>query len=162
MSEAVFLGLGSNTGNRELNLRNAIGRISADVGEILTYSHIYETESWGFESKDRFLNMVLKIKTQLAPEELLGRLLGIEAELGRVREKERYSSRTIDIDILLYGNRIISTSNLVIPHPLIQKRRFVLVPLVELIPDGIHPTLGETFLSLLYECKDKGEVKLYR
>jgi 2-amino-4-hydroxy-6-hydroxymethyldihydropteridine diphosphokinase len=159
MEAEVFLGLGSNLGNREDNLRRALERIGSVTGEIAAVSKIYETEPWGFESSARFLNMVAKVICRQVPEELLETLQGIETELGRVRGSERYSSRTIDIDILLYGNMVIDQPQLVVPHPLIQERRFVLVPLCDLIPGEMHPVLNRTFSELLEECRDKSEVR---
>jgi 2-amino-4-hydroxy-6-hydroxymethyldihydropteridine diphosphokinase len=162
MAEEVFLGLGSNLGDREKNLRTAIEKIAERVGKIDSVSGIYETEPWGFDSSDEFLNMVVRVICLLTPEELLDTIQDIEKELGRVRMKERYASRTIDIDILLYGNRIIHRPGLVVPHPLMQERKFVLVPVCDLIPDAVHPVLNRTFSKLLDDCGDKNEVKLFR
>lgn len=161
MSETIFLGLGSDTGNRENHLRNAIDRIRMEAGAVVSMSHIYETEPWGFQSTTKFLNMVIKVETMLDPENLLGVISAIEADMGRIRTKKRYTSRNIDIDILLWGEEVIRKVNLVIPHPLIQERRFVLVPLCNLVPDSVHPVLEKTFSTLLQECPDKGEVKLW-
>src|SRR5512135_2057825 len=99
MSEEVILGLGSNMGDREAHLMKAISEIRGKAGERISISHIYETEPWGFDSKERFLNMALRINTRLSPDELLRRVLEIETKMGRVRQKERYSSRIIDIDL---------------------------------------------------------------
>lgn len=162
MTEDVFAGLGSNTGERENNLRDAISLLSGRVGEILSISNIYETAPWGFLSDDKFLNMVVRIKTGSSPVKLLRELLKVEKSLGRTRSGKRYESRTIDIDILLYGNRIISKPGLTIPHPLIQERKFVLVPLCDLYPEGIHPVLKKSFSTLLSECTDDSDVTLYK
>jgi len=157
----AFLGIGTNLGDREVNLQEVLVRIEESIGEILAVSSVYETEPWGFESKDWFLNMILYIRTDLKPSGLLGRLLIIEALMGRVRDEKDYKSRIIDIDILLYENETISEPGLTIPHPRLHKRRFVLVPLCEINPDGIHPVLKKSFASLLNECQDKSKVVLY-
>jgi 2-amino-4-hydroxy-6-hydroxymethyldihydropteridine diphosphokinase len=162
MEEDIFLGLGSDTGDRSKNLENAVNKIRSGIGNIISISGIYETEPWGFESENRFLNLVVRAKTELTPGRLLERTAAIEQELGRIRRNERYSSRTIDIDILLYGDRIIEVPGLIIPHPLIQERRFVLVPLCELIPEAVHPVLRKKFSVLLEECRDRGEVNIFK
>ena len=125
----VFLGIGTNLGNRESNLEEAVARIEEYIGPVLDSSSIYETEPWGFQAKDEFLNKVVKVNTELTPSGLLGRILMIESLLGRVRGQVRYSSRLIDIDILLYEDLIVEEESLKIPHPLLQQRKFVLVPL---------------------------------
>ena len=114
----VFLGIGTNLGNRECNLEEAVARIEEFIGPILVSSSIYETEPWGFHAKDEFLNKVVKVKTELPPSGLLGRILMIESLLGRIRGQVRYSSRLIDIDILLYEDMIVEEESLKIPHPL--------------------------------------------
>jgi 2-amino-4-hydroxy-6-hydroxymethyldihydropteridine diphosphokinase len=158
MAKTIFLGLGSNLGEREENLRKAIAMTGERIGEVKSCSSVYETEPWGFESGNSFLNAVIKVKTDLTPSGLLGRILMIEAQLGRLREGKEYCSRTIDIDILLYGSEIVDHESLKIPHPLIRVRRFVLVPLCELIPEKIHPVFKTTFSKLLDECSDDSMV----
>lgn len=157
--KSVFLGLGSNLGNRESNLRNAVEKIAEHAGEIINVSSVYETEPWGFSSDDYFLNMVIEIKTSLKPSGLLGRLLMIESLMGRLREGKQYSSRIIDIDVLFYSSQVVKTEVLEIPHPKIHERKFVLVPLAEIAPDMIHPVLKKSNSQLLSECSDKGKVK---
>jgi len=130
----VFLGIGTNLGNKESNLEQAVARIKEYIGPVLKSSAIYETEPWGFQAKDEFLNMVVKVETDLAPSGLLGRILMIESLLGMVRVKEQYSSRLIDIDILLFEDMIVNEESLKIPHPLLHERKFVLVPLCEIAP----------------------------
>ena len=160
--EEVFIGLGSNIGDREGHLEDAIGMIKGKIGEVLSFSNIYETEPWGFSSDDNFLNMVVRIKTGHGAVRLINEILKVEKGLGRTRSGAQYESRIIDIDILLYGDKIIKHSGLTIPHPLIQERKFVLVPLCDLYQDGIHPVLKKSFLTLYEECTDKCEVTLYK
>lgn len=154
----VYLGLGTNLGNREENLNQAIEKIREFVGPVIRVSSLYETEPWGFSSESLFLNMVAEVDTKLKPSGLLGRLLMIESFLGRLREVKKYTSRIIDIDILFYGDRIIDNKALQVPHPLLQERRFVLVPLSEIAPGFIHPVIKKSIKRLLEECQDKSEV----
>ncbi|HNW57795.1 MAG TPA: 2-amino-4-hydroxy-6-hydroxymethyldihydropteridine diphosphokinase [Bacteroidales bacterium] len=155
----VFLGIGTNMGNRECNLKDAIVRIEEHIGKVVKSSSIYETEPWGFKSEEEFLNMVIKVETSLSPSGLLGRILMIESLLGRLREGKQYSSRVIDIDILFYDDLIVDEESLKIPHLRIPERLFVLVPLCEIEPEMIHPVLKKSVSSLLRLCIDKGKVK---
>jgi 2-amino-4-hydroxy-6-hydroxymethyldihydropteridine diphosphokinase len=157
----VFLGIGTNLGNRKNNLEHAVARIKEYIGAVLNSSSVYETEPWGFQADDKFLNMVVKVDTELTPSGLLGRILMIESLLGRQRGSERYSSRVIDIDILFYEDMIVDEESLKIPHPLLARRRFVLVPLCELASDMVHPVLKKSITDLLELCDDKSEVKRY-
>jgi len=151
----VFLGLGSNIGNRQKNLRSTILVLEQETGKILCSSSVYTTAPWGFESERQFLNLVLKLETHLTPSELLTKLLSIEQQLGRVRNNERYSDRIIDIDILLYDDLIINEEKITIPHPLMHERKFVLEPLCEIAPDFLHPVLKITVEAMLKSCTDK-------
>ncbi len=160
--QKVILGLGTNLGDREANLRSAVGRIKEDIGTIVHLSSVYETEPWGFSAEDLFLNMVAEVETNLKPSGLLGRILMIEAEMGRLRQGKGYSSRIIDIDILFFGKRIIDLPGLVVPHPKLHERRFVLVPLCEIEPDLVHPVLKKDIKTLLKECIDKGKIRKFR
>lgn len=161
MERNVFLGLGSNLGDRLSNLYEAVGLISLRAGEVTALSSVYETEPWGFDSKNEFLNQVIKINTNLDPAKLLNELLEAERSLGGKRSGPGYSSRIIDIDILFFGNEVINLENLVIPHPHIVNRLFALVPLCELAPEMIHPVLGKSISTLLSECPDNCRIKLF-
>jgi 2-amino-4-hydroxy-6-hydroxymethyldihydropteridine diphosphokinase len=156
----VFLCLGSNLGDRAETLKQAELRIAEHVGSIVSASSVYETDPWGFESENKFLNKVLCIKTDLSPSGLLGRILMIESQLGRVRCETQYKSRNIDIDILLYNKDIVKEQALEIPHPRMHERRFALIPLVEIAPHFIHPVLKKTMRSILKSCPDKSNVVL--
>ena len=162
----AFLSIGTNLGNRENNLDHAIEKIEDYIGKILKSSSIYETEPWGFQARNEFLNMVVMVETELIPSMLLEKVLNIESLLGRVRAKKHYttaySSRLIDIDILLYDNLIINEPDLKVPHPVMHHRKFVLVPLCDIASDMVHPVLKKSFRSLLEICEDKGEVTKYK
>lgn len=155
----AFLSIGSNRGDKKKNLGRAVRYINVSMGQIIDLSGIYESEPWGFESNENFLNMVVEIFTDLRPQELLKNCMEIELKLGRVRKDgEGYASRTIDIDILLYADEVIDEENLKIPHPLIHERKFVLEPLAEIAPTNIHPVLGISIKDLLQKCKDESFV----
>jgi 2-amino-4-hydroxy-6-hydroxymethyldihydropteridine diphosphokinase len=158
----VYLGIGSNLEDREANLEEAVDRIGTLAGDIIRTSSIYETEPWGFSSENEFLNMVVEIETQLNPADLMDVLLKIESRLGRIKEKDesQYTSRIIDIDILLYEDVIVNDVNLRIPHPLMEERKFVLVPLNEIAPDVVHPVLMKKISELLSTCSDTSEARM--
>jgi 2-amino-4-hydroxy-6-hydroxymethyldihydropteridine diphosphokinase len=158
----VFLGIGTNLGERERNLEQAVAGTENFLGKILQSSSIYETEPWGFQSEEKFLNIVVKIETNLSPVALLEKILFLESMLGRVRGTERYISRLIDIDILFYDDIIIDEENLKIPHPLLHERKFVLIPLCEIEPAMVHPLLEKTIGELLDTCTDSSVVTLYK
>jgi len=154
----VYLGIGTNLGEREHNLREALKMIGLQIGLLYTSSPVYETEPWGFDSDDKFLNMVIRVRTSLSPQAVLKETGLIEASLGRIRNEDQYTSRIIDIDILFYDDLIIDEVNLKIPHPGIAERRFVLVPLNEIAPDLVHPLSKKTVSSLLDSCPDTCKV----
>jgi 2-amino-4-hydroxy-6-hydroxymethyldihydropteridine diphosphokinase len=155
----VFLGIGTNLGNRKANLRKAREMIGEYIGRILNSSSVYETAPWGFEAENDFLNMVMEVETNLSPSEIMKKIADIESKLGRERDQDRYSSRVIDIDIVLYDDLAINENGLKIPHPLMHERKFVLVPLCELAPDMIHPVLEKSMSVLLEECRDRSKIK---
>jgi 2-amino-4-hydroxy-6-hydroxymethyldihydropteridine diphosphokinase len=151
----LILILGSNLGDRKAYLCKATKRLEKDIGKILQHSCLYESMPWGFQTRYNFLNRVLILETDLSPEDILEKIHLIEDDLGRTRDNGGYSSRTIDIDILFIDKLVINKENLVVPHPLIEKRRFVLEPLSELIPDFTHPVLNKDIVHILDECEDK-------
>jgi deoxyguanosine kinase len=161
LMKKVFLGIGTNLGDRQANLKKAIENIRESIGPVIHASSVYETEPWGFRSENQFLNIVVEVETDLKPSGLLGRMLMIEANMGRLRGGKEYISRLIDLDIILYGNEILETKSLIVPHPKMQERRFVLIPLNEIAPDLVHPVLGIDIRTLLKECKDKSKVVKY-
>ena len=141
----VYLGLGSNLGDKHENIKKAITLISERVGEILALSDFYETEPWGYDSSETYINAAVKTETILLPEEILSVTQEIEREAGRSKKTScgEYHDRIIDIDILLYDDLILQTPDLTIPHPLMHIRQFVLQPLFEIAPDVVHPVTGE-------------------
>lgn len=158
----VFLSLGSNIGDRKHSISTASGSINNTIGKIINSSSFYETEPWGFNDENFFLNQCIIVETTLTPENVLKELLAIEKKMGRTREGKGYASRIIDLDILFYDGMISETPQLIIPHPVLHKRRFVLMPLAEIAPEMIHPVFKKTIHQLLEECDDKMNVELYK
>ena len=156
-SAPVFLALGTNLGEREANLAQARKEISS-VSSIQKESSIYETPPWGVIDQPAFLNQVLAAETSLSPVELLAAVKEIEAKMGRV-PSVRYGPRLIDIDILLYGNTVLNTPTLTLPHPRMAERAFVLVPLLEIVPDLVSPVSGERLVDLLTGLDQSGITK---
>ena len=153
MHSAILL-IGSNIGKREENLAHAIHRIEEKIGVIQLHSSVYETEPWGFESVQNFYNQCISLLTSLTPSALLTEIQSIEKESGRERVIGKYTDRTIDIDILFYDNLVFTNAELTIPHPRIEERKFTLVPLLEILPDFIHPESGRAIKDLLQSCGD--------
>jgi 2-amino-4-hydroxy-6-hydroxymethyldihydropteridine diphosphokinase len=146
MPQLVYLSLGSNVGNREAQLRDAVARLGA-AGRVVAVSSFYETEPVEFTPQPWFLNCAIALETGKTPQELMTAILGIEEEMGRRRVKKK-GPRSIDIDIVLFGDRMMDSEELTIPHPAMHQRRFVLEPLAEIAPDVLHPVLKKTIREL--------------
>lgn len=159
--ERCLILFGSNMGDKNKIYTQACLLINNRCGRIVAQSSAYESEPWGFEAKEWFLNRLIVVETELEPEAMMRQLLGIEAELGRVRHPETggYTSRTADLDILYYGSRIVLTDSLTIPHPRLHQRRFALLPLCEVVPEFVHPAFNMTQTELLKRCFDFSEVR---
>ena len=154
----AYLILGGNKGNKLQNLQQALHLIESKAGAITKKSDIFVTGAWGNTEQPDFLNQALCIQTPLTAVDLLIELLAIEKLLGRVRDHLKWEKRTMDIDILFYNNDIINTPELKIPHPFIQQRKFVLIPMAQLAPGLVHPHIKKSIETLLSECNDKLEV----
>lgn len=155
----VYLGIGGNIGNKQKNFEKVYLLVKNKLGKIELASSIYETPPWGFQSKDNFWNQIIQIETQKTPEELLSIIHEIEDAFGRIRGKTQFSSRKMDIDILYFDDIFIESNKLIIPHPRIHQRKFVLVPLTEIAPDFKHPLLRMTNIEMLENCKDGSMIK---
>lgn len=154
----IFLGLGTNMGNRLSNLEEACTLISSRVGTLVEKSPVYETAAWGDVNQNDFYNLVVSLESNLLPLTLLNCVLAIENEMGRIRV-EKWGARIIDIDILLYRDEIIDLPELTIPHPLLSVRRFVLQPFADIAPDLIEPVSKKSIAALLQQCSDTSYVK---
>jgi 2-amino-4-hydroxy-6-hydroxymethyldihydropteridine diphosphokinase len=159
MAQTAYLSLGSNMGDREANLLEAIRRLGESAGEITNVSSFYETEPREFTAQGWFLNCAVELQTELSPRALLDAVLAVERAMGRERTQWK-GPRNIDIDILLYGSEIIDQPGLRIPHPAMHERRFVLEPLVEIAPEAFHPALLRPIGALLEALpRGAGEVR---
>ena len=157
----VYVSLGSNLGDRFQHLRKAIKRMEeVNRISIKKVSSVYESEPVGYKNQRWFLNLVLEIQTSFDPFPLLEHLLAIEDKMGRERE-EKWGPRNIDLDLLLYDNRIVNSDRLSIPHPQMHQRRFALIPLAQIAPQLIHPLQKKSIEELLESCEDKSTVRLY-
>lgn len=157
MNKAYLL-IGGNRGDRGAYLSAARNKINDECGTITAQSSIYQTAAWGMEAQEAFLNQALEIETGLEAAGLLKKILAIEEGIGRIREV-KYGPRIIDIDILLFNQDIIKSTGLIVPHPQMQARRFVLVPLAEIAPEAMHPVYQKTIRQLLEDCPDKLDVQ---
>ncbi len=161
MAEPVltYLSLGTNMGDKKNALQRAVFALQGTVGDVVRISPVYESAAWGFESDD-FLNACVAVNTTLTPQELLENVLRIETEMGRKRfQEEGYEPRLIDIDILYYARETVVTEKLVIPHPELPFRKFVLRPLADIAPQFYHPILNKDTRNLIQECRDKGKLE---
>jgi len=151
----VYLGLGTNIGNKRKNMVTAAALLAERAGDVLSLSSFYETEPWGFASENTFLNAALELETDCSPMELLRLTQQIEREMGRTQKSDgSYHDRIIDIDILLYGNEVVHHGDLVVPHPLMQQRLFVMQPLAEIAPSLVHPVLQKSMYDLYMDLLD--------
>ena len=159
MTHLASITLGSNIGNKVFNIKKAINYVSKSV-EVKRISNYYETEPWGYESKNSFVNAGIIIETIFSPEDLLAFLKQIEKKMGRQKTMDGYQDRIIDLDILTFGHVTLSTTNLVIPHPKIAERKFSIVILKDLFFDEVIPSLNKSALELLQQCEDKLKVQM--
>jgi len=157
MNTAILL-IGGNLGNRTQHLQQAVQLIDQQAGKVIKASALYETAPWGNVQQPDYLNQALQISTSLEPLPLLHTLLKIERDIGRIRQ-EKWGARVIDIDIIFYNDQVISLPELKLPHPRMQLRQFVLVPLNEILPDWEHPVLHQPVHALLASCKDENPVR---
>lgn len=153
-----FLLLGGNEGNEQELFKHAISLLSEKLGEVAAKSAYYQSPAWGFESND-FLNQALTVLSDIEPLSAMQEILKIEQELGRVRNQKGYSSRSIDIDILLIDKLTINENSLIVPHPRLHERKFALAPLNEIAENQIHPTFKQSVATLLKSCSDSSKVK---
>jgi 2-amino-4-hydroxy-6-hydroxymethyldihydropteridine diphosphokinase len=159
--EKVVLGLGSNLGRRMSNLKNAVKYLYLTPGfDILAFSSVYETEPWGFKNQNNFLNCAVIGFYRHSAGELYEKIKDIEKKTGR-KNREKWHPREIDIDILFFGSRVFKSEKLVVPHPQIRYRNFVLMPLYEIMPDFVHPVIGKKIKILIRDSGDRGKVILY-
>jgi 2-amino-4-hydroxy-6-hydroxymethyldihydropteridine diphosphokinase len=157
--EKVFIALGGNIGNVSENFDIAIEKISVIIGAVINQSSLYKTEPWGNKNQDDFLNKVIEVETTQIPAVVLENILSIEKMMGRNRNKDdQFAPRSIDIDILFYGTKIINENYLVVPHPRLHLRNFVLTPLMEIAPGFIHPILKKTIKDLSNQSNDSSVV----
>ncbi|MFN0047668.1 MAG: 2-amino-4-hydroxy-6-hydroxymethyldihydropteridine diphosphokinase [Cytophagales bacterium] len=155
--QEAYLGLGSNLGDKKENIEKACNLISSEISQIIGFSSFYQTEPWGNSDQAEYLNRVVRIFTDLEPGYLLAQLHKIEDQLGRIRD-EKWGARTIDIDLLYYGHFVIDRDDLIIPHPELIERNFVLEPLTEMAPNYLHPVFQLTNRELLEFCTDTSKV----
>lgn len=157
--EKVILSLGSSLGDKLKTLSSAVNDIDEKIGAVVQKSKIYESEPWGFKDENFFLNMAVELSTDLSPDEVLEQIISIENKYFRVRNTSNsYQARTLDIDILFYGNLVYSTEKLTIPHKYAHKRLFVLLPVADISKDFVHPILKQSISYLLKKCDDASKI----
>ena len=158
MQRQIYLCIGGNLGEREANLEEAIGFIDINIGDVLGLSSVYESEPWGMTDVPNFLNQVVHIQCELSNEVLVKEIAELEEFFGRERSTGGYVSREMDVDVLFIDMEIVDTETLIVPHPRMTERRFVLEPLTEIAPDLMHPQLKQSVTEILKGCADKGKV----
>ena len=163
MQDSVYISAGSNLGDRRLNIVNAIEYLQRNYNiEIIRTSSLYQTEPWGKKDQPCYLNCAFEIATDYDPKSLLKCLESVESTIGRVKNREKWAARKIDLDILLYGMLIFSDNELIIPHKFLILRKFMLLPLLELDSELVIPGAGTNIRQVLQECPDKGEVDVFQ
>lgn len=156
--QEIYLLLGSNEGDRQDWIEKGLNLISQQCGDILNKSNFYQTAAWGLEEQPDFYNLAVQVKSDLSPEALLECILNIEKRLGRERTV-KWGQRTLDIDIIFYGQEVVDEPNLKVPHPYLEQRRFALMPMDEIASSFIHPVSRKTIFDLLQDCTDELPVK---
>lgn len=163
MKNSVYICLGGNIGDREFYIQSALHEIEKNIGEVIQISCLYETAAWGSNNQQAYLNQCILIHTILQAQDVMVALCDVEKTLGRVRDtNNQYSARTIDLDILFFNDHIIDTTALQVPHPRLQLRKFVLVPLNEIASNYLHPLLSLSIRQLLQQCNDDLDVTRYQ
>jgi len=152
--------MGSNLSDRLMNLTQAGEAIRKQIGDLVKQSGVYESEAWGYSSAHSFYNCCLSVRTQLPPLRVMDTLLSIETSMGRVRKEGGYADRLIDIDLLFYGDLVLDHPRLILPHPALHTRRFVLQPLADIAPEKTHPGSGLQVIELLDRCPDQSKLML--
>lgn len=152
----LFLSIGTNLGNRQLNIDTALRLVEERIGNVLMKSSIFETEPWGFSSENLFYNIAVKVETELQISQILFETKQIEKEMGRISKSvcENYCDRIIDLDLIFFDNLVLTTQDLCLPHPKMAERLFVLQPMAEIAPNMTHPVLGKTIKQLLIELQN--------
>src|SRR5258706_1719608 len=161
ITHQVYIGIGSNVGNKRDNFFEAVARLAKlPDTKVIKESSLYESEPLG-DAKEWYINGAVEIETKFKPEMLLEKFKNIERAMGRKKVKKRWGARIIDLDILLYDSAVVKKKNLRIPHPEMTSRKFVLIPLSEIAPQVVHPELGVTISELLFKLKDDKKIHLY-